>query len=330
MASEITLRITEGRIRWRRASANTRHSPAMAASTTSMPVATGGGISPTVRRPPAGRRPRRARAAATISGVASPPPAATNAGSPGRYWVSANTAAEMAASSATKSGRRRRTSSTGGARGRGGRGIEEGAHPLAQDVEGEHGDEDGETWERRVPGIVEEVLAADRHHGAPLGQRRLRAHSQEGQRGEEQDGEAHVDGGLDEHGRQAVRQQVEEEDAPLPLAQGPGGEDELLLALHEDLAAHEPRVLRPPGDGEGDRAVDHPAAHHGGEGQRPDDLGKRQEELGHAHQPLVGAPACGADREPREAPHGGGDGDEQDRGGEGGARAVDHAGPEVT
>ena len=168
-----------------------------------------------------------------------------------------------------------------------------------------------------------------RHHGAPLGQRRLRAHAQEGQRGEEQDGEAHVDGGLDEHGRQAVRQQVEQEDAPLPLAQRAGGEDELLLALHEDLAAHEPRVLGPPGDDQRDGAVDHAAAHHGGEGQRPDDLGKREEELGHPHQPLVGPPARGADQEPREAPDRGGGGDEQDRGGQGRARAVDHPRPEV-
>ena len=69
------------------------------------------------------------------------------------------------------------------------------------------------------------------------------------------------------------------------------GVDELGVAEGQRLGAGDARIGRPGGDGDGDDRVLDAGPERGDEGQRQDQLRHRQEDVGDAHQELVGPAA---------------------------------------
>src|SRR5215470_9523865 len=96
------------------------------------------------------------------------------------------------------------------------------AQPVAEQVESQHRDEDGEPGEGRDPPGRGQELAALDHHVAPARQRRLGAEPKIAQPRLDQDRLAQQETGLDDHDRQRVDQQVAAEDPRVPGAERGG------------------------------------------------------------------------------------------------------------
>ena len=92
-------------------------------------------------------------------------------------------------------------------------GIEHVAQAVAEQVEAEADDEDGEPGHGRDPPLVEEELAAGGDHRAPFGRRRLGAEAEEAEAGGGQDDARHVEGDADDHRGDAERHDVAQDDA---------------------------------------------------------------------------------------------------------------------
>src|SRR2546429_3650669 len=116
--------------------------------------------------------------------------------------------------------------------------IEGVAQGVAEQIESEHGEHDrGPGEEEDPPRAAGEVLVGIGEHGAPLGRRRLRAEPEKAERGGLEDRERDRERGLDDQGRQAVRNDVAQENAPAASAQAPRRDHEILLAQGEHGAA---------------------------------------------------------------------------------------------
>ena len=74
-------------------------------------------------------------------------------------------------------------------------------------------------------------------------------------------------------------------------AERPRGRDEHLLLLRHHLAAHEPRIARPPGQRDRDHHVDDAGPERRGDRHGEDQARNGQLEVGEAHQDLVGPAA---------------------------------------
>ena len=83
--------------------------------------------------------------------------------------------------------------------------IERVAQAVAQQVEAEADDEDGQARDGRDPPLVEQYLPAGGDHRAPFGRRRLGAEAEEAEAGGGQDDAGHVEGQADDHRGQAQR-----------------------------------------------------------------------------------------------------------------------------
>src|SRR6266567_50225 len=94
--------------------------------------------------------------------------------------------------------------------------IEDIPQPVAQHAETEDRDKHGEPRKGRIPPELWQELAPVGDHLAPLGRRRLRTHPDEPEGGQTQDREAEVHGCLDDHARDHVGQDVEEDDPARP------------------------------------------------------------------------------------------------------------------
>src|SRR3984893_7629206 len=90
--------------------------------------------------------------------------------------------------------------------------VERVAEPVAEEIDAEDGDENGQAREGREPPRRGEVHATVGEHAAPGRGGRLDAQAQEGQRGLDDDDAGHVEGGHDEPRREGIRQYVAEED----------------------------------------------------------------------------------------------------------------------
>ena len=80
------------------------------------------------------------------------------------------------------------------------------ADAVADEVPGEHDEEDGKPGKRRQPPGDSNELPARGEHVAPGGSGRLDAESEEAETGLDEDGVAHAERGLDDDGRHRVGQ----------------------------------------------------------------------------------------------------------------------------
>ena len=120
-------------------------------------------------------------------------------------------------------------------------------------------------------------------HGAPLGIRGLGAEADEAEARGGEDRGPHVHARLHRDGREAVRQDVDEDDAEPAGADGARRLDERLGLDREGLALYEPHVARPPDERERHDRVHDPGAERPHDGERQDERGHREEHVGHAH-----------------------------------------------
>ena len=123
--------------------------------------------------------------------------------------------------------------------------VEGVAQAVAEQVERQHGDEDGQTRHDHVRGVDLERLDRLGQHLAPGRRRRLHADPEEGERGLVQDVGGDGQRGVDEHRRSQVGQQLAEQDPGVAGAQTARGLDELLLAERDDLAADDTTDVGP-------------------------------------------------------------------------------------
>lgn len=116
---------------------------------------------------------------------------------------------------------------------------------IPDEVEGEHGEHDGDSREEDEVRSVEQVGAAIVKHGAPTWGGRGYAESEKAQGRFSKHGSGHADSGLHGDRLQDVGQDVSSEDTQIRGSKGARGFDELTLADCEDLSAHEACVADP-------------------------------------------------------------------------------------
>src|SRR6185503_5002502 len=137
------------------------------------------------------------------------------------------------------------------------------AQPVAEQVESQHCDEDGQPGEGRdPPGRGQELPSLD-DHVAPARQRRLGAEPKITQAGLDQDRLAQEQAGLDDHDRQRVHEHVAPEDPNVTGTQRRRGVDEIAVAEAQALAAHDPRDRRPGDERDNQRGVGEAGAEEG-------------------------------------------------------------------
>src|SRR5207248_2618244 len=90
--------------------------------------------------------------------------------------------------------------------------VERVANPVAEQVEGEHGDRDGETREEHEPPRRDEVRDRVGQHVAPRRRGGRDADAEEAERGLDDDGDTEVRRGQHEVGRDTLGQHVERHD----------------------------------------------------------------------------------------------------------------------
>src|SRR5882672_4264229 len=86
--------------------------------------------------------------------------------------------------------------------------IQDVAQPVADQVHGQHGEQDAEARERRDPPRLAEVVASFAQHAAPLRLGRLAPEPEEAERGGGEDRAAQAEGGGDDERRHHVGQDV--------------------------------------------------------------------------------------------------------------------------
>src|SRR5215213_10314726 len=108
------------------------------------------------------------------------------------------------------------------------------AEAVTEEVEGQHGDENGDPGEEAEPRRVSQVLAARGEHHAPVGIWRLRAKPNETEPGGVNNRLPNGKRGEDDDRCPGVRQHVTDEDSAGRLAHCPRGLNVLLLLDGED------------------------------------------------------------------------------------------------
>lgn len=151
------------------------------------------------------------------------------------------------------------------------------AEGIADEVEGEDSQHDGEGGEDDHVGRVEEVGAGVVEHGAPACGWSGDAEAEEAESGFSEDGSGHADGALHDQRLQDVGEDVAGEDAKVGCAEGSGGFDELALADGHHLRPDEARVADPSGERQGKDEVEEAGAEEGYEGNCDEDARQREE-----------------------------------------------------
>ena len=118
-----------------------------------------------------------------------------------------------------------------------GAGVEPVAPGVAEEIEGEDGEENGKSGKDDHVRGVEEVAAGVVEHGAPAGKRSEDAETEKAEGGFGKDGSGHADGGLDENGLKNIGQEMAEEDARGGRPKGFCGQDEFEFFDFEYLGA---------------------------------------------------------------------------------------------
>src|SRR3954463_7092560 len=123
--------------------------------------------------------------------------------------------------------------------------VERVLQPVAHQVEGEHGEQQGEPGEQHVPPRIGELARRLGDHRAPRRCRPLHADAEERQRRLEQDVHRDEQGRVDDQRRHQVRQDVAADDPAVRRAERTRGLDELLLPQRQRLPAHDARDVGP-------------------------------------------------------------------------------------
>ena len=154
---------------------------------------------------------------------------------------------------------------------------------------------------RRHPPLVEDEAAARRDHRAPFRQRRLRAEAEKAETGGGQDDAGHVERHAHDQRGDAQRHDVAQHDAERRGAHQPDRGDVVGIAHRQRFGARDAGIGRPGGDGDGEHRILDAGAERGDEGQRQDQLGKGEKDVGDAHQdridPAAGIAGDGADQQ---------------------------------
>jgi hypothetical protein len=150
------------------------------------------------------------------------------------------------------------------------------------------------------PGALHVALGGV-EHAAPAAQVGV-AEAEEAEARLEQDRLGDVERGDHDHRRQHVGQDLDEDDAPGAHADDAGAVDVGQRAVAQELAAHEPGRLRPAEDADHQDEVDEPRAEEGDDDQRQHEARDDLEELGDAHEQLVGPAAEVAATAPTRMP----------------------------
>ncbi len=185
-------------------------------------------------------RPKLARTAATTSGEALRPAMREAGSAPGVAKKIRNTRMLMPSMTKTIWARRRMSRLSMAAEPELGPGIERIAHPVAQDVEGQHREHDGDArGDRHHRAGIDQILPV-LDDGAPARVGRLHADGEEGQRRFRQHVDRHHQRHEDDQGRHHIGQDVAEQDAVGGHAEPDGREHELAFLQRQDLAADRP------------------------------------------------------------------------------------------
>ena len=116
--------------------------------------------------------------------------------------------------------------------------------PIADQIHADGGEDDHRRRQEQRHGVGEEDGAVLEEHPPPVGRARLDAEAEEGQAGEVDESEGEIEDDVGEDDRQDVRQDMDEEDAPLRDAERPRRVDIGERPLLEDGAPDNARVRR--------------------------------------------------------------------------------------
>src|SRR3990170_3894247 len=119
--------------------------------------------------------------------------------------------------------------------------IERVPEPVAEHVDAQDGDHDGQPRKGRGPPRVRQIRAALGEHPPPGGRRRRHRESQERQPGLPDDHARDPQRGEDDDGGQHVGQDVPQQDAPVTAAERARRLHEVPLLEREDRPAHDAR-----------------------------------------------------------------------------------------
>src|SRR5215472_9417185 len=136
--------------------------------------------------------------------------------------------------------------------------VERVAQSIADEVESDHGHEEGGAGPEDDPRRLLEIAAPGVDHAAPRRGGGLDAQPEERERCLGEDGEGHAQRGLDHDGRGRIRQDVTPRDAPARRAQRPGSLHVLAAGDRQNLPAHQASERRSVDDAEGDDDADQP------------------------------------------------------------------------
>src|SRR5215813_3971424 len=177
------------------------------------------------------------------------------------------------------------------------------AQPVAEQVEAQHGDEDGQAGERGdPPGRGQELPALD-DHVAPARQRRLSPQPEVAQARLDQDRLAQQEAGLDDHDRQRVDEQVASEDARVTGPERRRGVDEVSVAKAQALAAHHAPDRRPGDERDHECGVSEARAEERDDDEDQEERRNGEEDIGGAHDRGVDATAEVASDAPNRGAH---------------------------
>ena len=148
---------------------------------------------------------------------------------------------------------------------------------VADEVEGQDGQHDGDGRKDDHVGRVKEMRARVIQHHAPAGHGRRHTQAEKAECGFRQNGSSHADGGLHHDGLNNVRQNVARDDAQIGCSHSTGGLDEFTFAHGQNLGADESCVAYPAGNREGENQVGHAGAEEGDQGDGDQNSGERHE-----------------------------------------------------
>src|SRR5712692_2405642 len=165
--------------------------------------------------------------------------------------------------------------------------VESIAEAVAEKIDAEDGDENGQAREGCEPPGRREVDAAVGQHSAPGRRGRLDAQGEEGQRGLDDDDPGHVQRGHHEPWREGIGQHVAEEDAAVAAPQRDGGLHELALTDGQHLAPHHARVDYPGRHADDDDDIAQARPQHADDGDGEQDKGKGELDVGQPHEEVI-------------------------------------------
>src|SRR5215213_7229824 len=165
--------------------------------------------------------------------------------------------------------------------------VEGVAQTVAEEIEGQHRDQNGEPGEEPEPRRVTQVLLARLEHDAPVGVGRLRAKPNEAKSRGIDDGLPDRERGQDDDRRPRVSQDVADDDLGVRLTHSPRGLDILLLLDGEDRAAHDAGERGDVDDGHSDDDVLDSWTEYGHDANRQQEPGKREKDVDESHDDLI-------------------------------------------